>query len=69
MGQDLMFALAIIAYQAYGESVEWKNYQGLPMPRWEELGPAIQQAWLDAAAAVRDAVAEEIGQKAKTVFT
>lgn len=54
--------LAQIAYDAYGESVGWKNYQGLPMPSWEDLPPAIQQAWraaVDAAvgAAVRAALA------------
>jgi hypothetical protein len=51
-----MFALAITAYQAYGESVGWKNYQGLPMPRWDDLPPTIKQAWLDAADAVKAAV-------------
>jgi hypothetical protein len=50
-----MFALAITAYQAYGNSVEWKNYQGLPMPRWDDLPAAIKQAWVDAAEAVRAA--------------
>ena len=66
---DQVFALAIAAYQSYGESVGWKNYQGSPMPRWEELGPAIQQAWLDAANAVRDMVAEEVALQARKVFT
>lgn len=45
----------MVAYQAYGESVRWKNFLGDPMPKWDELPPAIQQAWLDAANAVLDA--------------
>lgn len=36
-------------YAAYGDSVEWRNYQGLPMPTWRELTPAIRQAWRAAA--------------------
>lgn len=48
-----MFALAIVAYRAYGESVEWKNYLGEPMPRWEDLPEHIRQAWKEAAEAVR----------------
>jgi hypothetical protein len=48
-----MFALAIVAYQAYGESVGWKNHLGNAMPRWEDLPPSIKQAWVDSANAVR----------------
>jgi hypothetical protein len=33
------------SYAAYGETVGWKNYAGLPMPTWEELPPKIQEAW------------------------
>jgi len=47
-----MFALAIIAYQAYGESVGWKNFMGDPMPRWEDLPVNIKEAWRVAANAV-----------------
>lgn len=39
-------------YSAYGDSVGWKNYLGLPMPTWEALPVAIQQAWRDAASAM-----------------
>lgn len=42
------------AYAAYGKTTDYKNYQGLPMPKWEDLGQKIQQAWINAA----DAVAE-----------
>lgn len=42
-------------YDAYGEYVHWQNYQGKPMPKWEDLGPHIQGAW---AACVREIVTE-----------
>lgn len=48
--------LAMLAYQAYGKSVDFKNYQGLPMPVWGDLTPAIQQAWVEAA---KEAVARQ----------
>lgn len=36
-------------YGAYGESAGWKNYQGLPMPRWEDLTDAIRGHWIASA--------------------
>lgn len=45
--------LARIAYEAYGETTGHKNYAGLPMPAWEDLGDTIQTAWVNAAAAVK----------------
>lgn len=47
-----MFAQGITAYQAYGESVGWVNFQGDPMPRWDDLPPPIKQGWVCAAEAV-----------------
>jgi hypothetical protein len=44
--------LARAAYAAYGESTGGKNYQGLPMPAFDDLGDTIQAAWRAAAAAV-----------------
>lgn len=41
--------IAASAYRAYGYKVGWKNYQGLPMPKWDELTPAIRAAWEAAA--------------------
>jgi hypothetical protein len=38
-------AFAMSAYNAYGEVTGFKNYAGLPMPKWEELTPRIQEAW------------------------
>lgn len=33
------------AYAAYGAVTDYKNYQGKPMPEFEDLTPQIQQAW------------------------
>jgi hypothetical protein len=41
--------LARAAYSAYGESTGHKNYQGNPMPDFDDLGDAIQNAWRAAA--------------------
>lgn len=49
---DDQTALAKIAYQAYGQQIDFKNYQGLPMPAWDDLGDPIQGAWVAAASAV-----------------
>lgn len=48
------------AYAAYGASTGGLTHDGRPMPAWEDLGEAIQQAWLaaaNAAAASRPAPA------------
>ena len=47
-----MKTLAQIAYEAYGDTVGWVNYQGLPMPKWNDLPEIIKDAWLAAAKAV-----------------
>jgi len=44
--------LARMAYRAYGETTDFKNYQGLPMPTWDDLGERIQTAWRAAAESV-----------------
>lgn len=36
------------AYRAYGEVTGFKNYQGLPMPEWENLTDTIRAAWVGA---------------------
>ena len=48
--------LAMAAYTAYGDYVEWHNYQGREMPAWIELGESIQGAWKAAASRVADLV-------------
>lgn len=40
------------AYSGYGVVTDHKNYQGLPMPAFDDLGPTIQAAWRAAADAV-----------------
>jgi hypothetical protein len=42
-------------YRAYGNSVEWKNYLGQPMPEWGNLPEPIRIAWDRAACAIVDA--------------
>jgi hypothetical protein len=44
--------LAKKAYLAYGQTTDFKNYQGLPMPEWENLPEGIQKAWGNAAGAI-----------------
>jgi hypothetical protein len=49
---DDQITLAQQAYQAYGQTTGFKNYQGLPMPAWSALGDTIQGAWVAAVNAV-----------------
>ena len=44
--------LAEVAYVAYAKSAKNKNYQGKPMPAWDELPPRIRQHWIAAMVAV-----------------
>lgn len=44
--------MAKLAYAAYGQTTDFKNYQGLPMPAWDALGDTIQAAWVSAINAV-----------------
>ncbi len=37
--------LAPKMYYSYGDETEHKNYQGLPMPLYEDLPPKIKSAW------------------------
>jgi hypothetical protein len=46
--------LGELAYLAYGTTTDFKNYQGLPMPKWEDLTEKIREAWENAAASVND---------------
>jgi hypothetical protein len=43
---------AKIAYQAYGDNAEWKNFMGNAMPKWEDLPEAIRGHWVAAAKAL-----------------
>lgn len=48
--------LARIGYEAYGRSTGFKNFQGNPMPAWENLTIEIQAAWRANAAAIATSV-------------
>ena len=52
-------ALAKRAYEAYGKTTDFKNYQGLPMPKWEDLPEKIKDAWLNACLEVIKAIQED----------
>lgn len=43
---------AHVAYDAYGDFVEWKNFRGDPMPKWGDLPDKIRDAWRAACSAV-----------------
>ncbi|GEM_PF-3452032 len=49
-------AIAPIAYNAYGSVVGFKNYQGHPMPSFDQLPETIKQAWEVAARTVAEAL-------------
>lgn len=51
--------LARTAYDAYGETTDHKNYQGLPMPEFDDLGERIQEAWRAAVTAVVAEVSDD----------
>ena len=51
-----MSELGRIAYEAYGEALDWQTFAGDPMPSWDEQDPGLKDAW-DAAA---QAVAREL---------
>lgn len=48
--------LARKAYAAYGATTGHKNFQGNPMPTWQQLPGGIRLAWRNATAAVYNAV-------------
>jgi hypothetical protein len=58
MDKEEMNLLARQAYYAYGSVTDFKNFQGNPMPEWEQLPPKIQEAW---GAASRYAFNEGVG--------
>lgn len=47
-----MDELGKVAYDAYGNSVQWKTVSGHQMPLWEEQHPRLKAAWDSAAQAV-----------------
>lgn len=59
MDNALALEDAQTAYQAYGDSAEWRNFRGEPMPSWPVLPPATRQHWVAAAAATRARVTRQ----------
>jgi hypothetical protein len=47
-----------MAYEAYGEITGHRNFQGDPMPEWDDLPSTIKAAWAAAAATVKREVLE-----------
>lgn len=45
MTEEMIHTFAKFAYVAYGKARDFENYQGLPMPAWEDLPPDIVEAW------------------------
>jgi hypothetical protein len=54
MGENERVELAKVAYRAYSATTGNKNFQGNPMPAWDDLPETIREAWAAAAEAVRD---------------
>jgi hypothetical protein len=48
-------SLGQVGYEAYADAQQWKNYQGLPIPAWEQVRSDIKAAWEVGAEAVIDA--------------
>lgn len=42
-------SLATSLYKAYGDSADWKNFQGNKMPEWGELPDNIKKHWTEVA--------------------
>ena len=51
MGEETLElgTLAKEGYQAYGDAAGWKTFDARAMPRWEDVGPAVQERWTAAA--------------------
>jgi hypothetical protein len=52
MGMPETRPSAQIAYEAYADCQGWTNYQGTPIPPWDEVRSDIQAAWVAAVYAV-----------------
>lgn len=42
---------ARVAYAAYGQTTDFKNFRGDPMPAWDDLPEKIREAWVNASRA------------------
>jgi hypothetical protein len=43
---------AKLAFNAYGDKANWKTWNNLPMPQWNEVGEEVQSRWIAAVKAV-----------------
>ena len=50
--------LAQVGYEAYGAEAGWKNYEGKPMPQWDDLPGHIRTKWEVATGAIAKALSE-----------
>jgi hypothetical protein len=50
------FADAVVLYQAYGDSADWRNFRGDAMPTWPNLPDTTKEHWRAAAEALRGRV-------------
>lgn len=62
MYEEIMddYELGHTGYDAYGAKADWKNYEGKPMPKWDDLPQHIRDKWAAAARAIVEACREEI---------
>lgn len=44
--------VARAGYEGYGEWTGWRTHDDRVMPRWDDLTPRIQMAWIAAAGAI-----------------
>lgn len=47
--ENLVVNTAQTLYNEYGNSAEWKNFQGNSMPIWQELPITTRKHWLEVA--------------------
>lgn len=57
--------LAKIAYEDYAATTNWKNYQGLQMPEFDDLPDGVKNAWKAAVAGVAAHVLDNSEQAAE----
>lgn len=52
----LIAAVARRMFEAYNEQGPnpWKTFNGIPVPRWDDLGPQVQGKWIAAAEKARE---------------
>ncbi len=60
--EKIWLGIAEEAYRAYGIVTDFKNYQGLPMPTFDELSKTIKQAWVTACQQAVDSYDESFNE-------